>query len=1760
MLNHCTTPAKSSELYRHLPETFKIDVKKILVLFSLMFWLAYGTNPIYGQSGNCTNDTPFYLVDLTGQPGGSFTTPTMNRDGNCCGAASNTNCVEFEVYLDSRSAGLSFDIVDGPTPSGSMFYQIGCGDMVPVGDSICVEGIGPHTLTLCMPGNAQNQFQVSSIIAFEEVNDFAVTVGCSAVMAAPLAFDPTTVSYNDITGGGTYNSYLSCVSGCDSTTVTPAANAPPFVDYLVCGNSNSGACTDVPFCDTIRVSFFERILVTVDPSPALICPSGSTQLQGQVTGGSGGGYTYIWYNGPDGTGSVVGNALSYTATTAGTYSFEVQNENYPDCEPFMTNVVVSDNFAIDAGVDQTICADAPAQLNGLVQGATGGVWSGGTGTFSPDNATLNATYTPTQSEIDAGSVTLTLTSTGNGTCAAGTDQMIINFHPDMTLIIDGPPTLCNTSTTTLTATTTGGSGTYSYLWGTGETTASVTKPAGTYSVMVTDQTTLCQVSGTIIITQLSGPTSMAASSSASSCGAANGGITVTTVTGGITPYSYSIDDISYQNNQNFNGLLAGSYTVYAQDANGCTVNTMVTVNDVAGPSSLLATHTPASCNQADGSLTVTSVTGGLAPYEYSLDATNFQASTTFSNLFAGSYDVTVRDANGCTYLQAVTVSSVGGPDNATITATAASCSDDDGSLIITNVTNGLSPYQYSIDATNYQSGTTLSGLASGSHTVYIRDANGCVYTQAETVPSEAPTLVSATAGAATCSLANGSITVQSVTGGIAPYAYSLDGIQFQSSTNFSGLAPGNYTLTAQDDNGCTITTDLVILDAPGPSTLEFTSQSSSCGASNGALTVTAVTGGTTPYQYSLDGINYQAGTVFGGLGASAYTITVRDANGCLLNTNAAVNDLDGPTALTASSSTSTCGQNNGAISVDGVTGGVAPYTYALDGGTFKATGTFNNIFAGSHTVSAKDVNGCIVSASIVVDDIAGPVDFNEIMTSSTCGGSDGSIVVSGVTQGTVPYLYAIDGGAYQTGSSFTSLSAGSYDISVKDANDCEFTKTISVTNDGGPDAITYSTTQANCGMNDGSITIASVNGGDPAYTYSIDGINFQASNLFANLAFGPYDVTILDSKGCQYVEEVFVPSEGPESMDLQVRDAVCSEDNASITINSTSGGTSPYTYSIDGTTYQVGPMFAGLAIGTHTVYVQDSKGCILTQVVTIEDNPGPQDLLFSLQDATCGNANGQFVTDNVVGGTAPFVYALDGGAFQSNSTIQNIAEGSHSVIVEDANGCQFAVSFSIINIAGPAEVTASTTPSDCNQNNGVIEVSGVTGGTAPFTYSIDGTNFQGGLIFNGLAQGQYTVSARDANNCSVSLLVDVANNDGPQAFTNSVIDETCGQLDGSITIDNVIGGEAPYLYAIGNDPFQNSASFSGLATGTYTIYIQDAKNCLYEEPVTVGSTGPTAVDFSSTPASCSIDDATVTINGVTGGTFPYSYSIDGAIFQSNILFTGLAAGNYTLITRDANACTYIEDIIIGGQGPEASLDSLRHISCNGSSDGYININATGTSLPLSYSIDNGVTFQSESEFLNLGPGVYDIQVIDNNGCTTSVNDLEISEPELLQAEAGILQMPDPGLANGVAYLSIIQGGIPPYNITLNGENMGQDSLFQNLAGGTYAILLQDQNQCSLNFEVIIESTLTEIEIPNGFTPNGDGRNDTWEMANLYGLYPQAEVQVFNRWGQMIFFSDDYNTGWDGKKQGKELPTATYYYVISLTNDIDPLKGTVTIIR
>ena len=388
-------------------------------LYTVFFFLI-SLNCIQAQ--NCNPLTPVFDVDLTGQPNGTWLSPSISRDGKCCGVTGPDVCIQFNLTLDTGANSISLNIYSGAVPGGSMYYQINCGPPVAVGEPVCLSGAGPHVITFCKPGNNPNQYAITSNSTPQLYGTPNVTQACQGLLVA-TGLENSSIQWTSIPNNPIYNSYLNCTTGCDSAIISPPANsAPPFIDYQVCGTETAG-CFPYTFCDTVRINFFNDLAVTINPANPAICFGGTNATL--TANGSGGltPYSFLWSTG-DTTATIFKGP--------GTYSVQILDQM--NCS-FAYDTVTVSGFAsainADAGLDSTLCLnDQSFQLNGNVIIADGGQWIG-SGTFSPSDTSLNARFFPSAAQINNGYADLQLVSTGNYNCPADTDyiHLIISENP-----------------------------------------------------------------------------------------------------------------------------------------------------------------------------------------------------------------------------------------------------------------------------------------------------------------------------------------------------------------------------------------------------------------------------------------------------------------------------------------------------------------------------------------------------------------------------------------------------------------------------------------------------------------------------------------------------------------------------------------------------------------------------------------------------------------------------------------------------------------------------------------------------------------------------------------------------------------------------------------------------------------------------------------------------------------------------------------------------------------------------------------------------------------------------------------------------------------------------------------------------------------------------------------------------------------------------------------------------------------------------------
>lgn len=330
-----------------------------------------------GQSGLCSSAVPYFTVNLTGQPDGYYISPSIARNNLCCTASNPDRCIEFQIMLDPAAVGINFEIYSGAQPPGALYYQINCGPQIPVGQQICLSGAGPHTLTFCKPGNNKNQYRITSIKGYTRAADVTTVEDCYTDLHVTGLVENTIV-WRDITGGGYYENFLSCASGCSNALFTTASGFPPSVDFEVCGKIYSSVCQSImqTICDTIRVHIEPAMEISYTPEPAAFCEEDSSRLMNVAILPRKSTYIIRWMSGPDGTGNILGNDTFYYAQASGNYSIVVVDTEFAFCSSDTINipiVFIPPPSVVTAPKSASVCQRESVTLT--ASGAVSYLWS-----------------------------------------------------------------------------------------------------------------------------------------------------------------------------------------------------------------------------------------------------------------------------------------------------------------------------------------------------------------------------------------------------------------------------------------------------------------------------------------------------------------------------------------------------------------------------------------------------------------------------------------------------------------------------------------------------------------------------------------------------------------------------------------------------------------------------------------------------------------------------------------------------------------------------------------------------------------------------------------------------------------------------------------------------------------------------------------------------------------------------------------------------------------------------------------------------------------------------------------------------------------------------------------------------------------------------------------------------------------------------------------------------------------------------------------
>ncbi len=1346
-------------------------------------------------------------------------------------------------------------------------------------------------------------------------------------------------------------------------------------------------------------------------------------------------------------------------------------------------------------------------------------------------------FVETTVTVDAGRVfTANRINSTNVSCNGLSDGTItfevenFNATAGFDYSVDGGTTYINATTSPVTTAAIYGSGSHTILIRktdenscTTSVTATITEPA----ILVADASVTTDISCT------------------------NGGATITaSASGGIPTYEYQLEDTlggiltAYQTTTTFTGIAAGDYIIRVRDVNLC-VDPIDVPLTVAPTNTIVFDIVATNCYSGANDATIqVNVTDGNGDYTFSINGgpwitpTPANATThTFANLSNGNYTINVSDGSGCIgTLQNVTIN-----PELTVTANAANITACGTSTDIDITANGgdtnyvyaVVPNGNAVVDGDFSTTNPVAVTAAGDYDVHVRDNGGaagyCSDVFTITIVQDAPIAITPTPTPVTCfGGSDGAINIIVDSGGFGPFEFSIDnGATYDSDSSFVNLSAGTYQVRVRDANACETTAIDVVVAEPAQLVAEaILTQDYTCNQL-GQITVgsvTATSGGSGDYQYSINGGAWTTATTGGhtfvDLTDGTYTIRVRDANAISCETTLTdiiINPLPVEPVLTTAVDYNCDG--TGDVTV---TPFDAAYTYILDGVLPGQTGTGANVFAdvavGTHTITVNYGSDCTIDTTVIVEPgNAFEASITAFENLDCNADNSGTITITANNFGASGFEYSIDGGStfigpFSSAEQITGLSAQVHNIIVRDVDEpiagCTVNLSQTLTEPTAIVADASITEQFTCD-NTGATITASATGGTPTYEYQLEDTigtvitAYQTTTTFTNLPAGDYIVRARDNNLCSDPIDTAITVVAPVNPTFTTTPTACysGANDASILVDVTSvPGNGGFQFSINGgpfvsptpttaTTYT----FNNLANGTYTIDVRDGFGCNAAQQ-TVTINPELTVTANAANITACGTSTDIDITAN--GGDTNYVYAVvpNGNAvvdgdFSTTNPVAVTAAGDYDVHVRDNGGaagyCSDVFTITIVQDA-PIAITPTPTPVTCfGGSDGAINIIVDSGGFGPFEFSIDnGATYDSDSSFVNLSAGTYQVRVRDANACETTA-IDVVVAEPAQLVAEAILtqDYTCNQL-GQITVGSVTatsGGSGDYQYSINGGAWTTATTgghtFVDLTDGTYTIRVRDANAISCETTLTDIIINPLPVEPVLTTAVDYNCDGTGDVT-VTPFDAAYTYILDGVLpgqtgTGANV-FADVAVGTHTITVNYGSDCTIDTTVIVEpGNAFEASITAFENLDCNADNSGTITITANNFGASgFEYSIDGGSTFigpfSSAEQITGLSAQVHNIIVRDVDepiaGCTVNLSQT-LTEPTALVADASITEQFTCD-NTGATITASATGGTPTYEYQLE-DTIGTvitayqtTTTFTNLPAGDYIVRARDNNLCS----------------------------------------------------------------------------------------------------
>lgn len=1381
----------------------------------------------------------------------------------------------------------------------------------------------------------------------------------------------------------------------------------------------------------------------------------------------------------------------------------------------------------------------------------------------------------------------------------GTDSTgcasIVNISltdPDEMIAVTGEVmTSCNGSAdgAAYVASVTNGIPPYTYQWDantgnqTGDTATMLS--SGSYNVTVTDSIG-CFIDTLVMVSETAPVQATTNTINNVSCKGLNDGTAVASATGGTPPYTYLWDAAAgNQANDTAFNLLAGTFTVIVTDANNCIGIDSITITEPGSVISLSLTTGHVDCFGDSTGWAKVVATGGTPPYNYNWDAgTGNQTADSAINLGAGIYSVTVTDLNNCSAIPNVTITQ---PDSA-LTATPVdsfvTCFGDTNGAVEVVATGGTPPYTYLWDATAGNQTTPVAvNLEGGTYQVQVTDSLNCTTdTTARVIQSDSALTIALNGVDVTCHNGSDGIVVATITGGIPPYSFSWDTltVSFANQDSITGLQAGTYLLQVTDSLGCTADSSITLSEPPPLLTLQTGGIPVDCfGDSTGRAWVIP-SGGTPPYAYQWDAnTGNQTTDTAVGLISGGYQVTVFDSNYCIVSPVIIVDQPSMAMAADFRLSAVACFGDSTGTAVVIPRGGTPPYQITWDTSITNFNGdSAYQLAAGTYGVRVTDSLSCTFDTTFTVTQPTAALLPATASAPVLCfSGSDGYAVVT-VTGGTTPYTILWDSNAAnQTTDTAFGLTSRSYLVQVTDSLGCVATDSVQVAQPAEPLVLLGNSTPVSCfGGNDGMAAVVAT-GGTAPYTYLWDNAaGSQTTPMVNNLAAGTYSVMVTDTNQCDTLLTIAVtePNALEDSIfvssDYNGADISCFGLSDGMATVIPIGGTAPYTILWDNNAgNQTTDTASGLTQGLYTVTITDTNGCSTNDVIALT-HPSEVGIDVLLQrNISCNQGQDGRIVVAGTGGTSPYRYVWATTPAVNDSTLANVGIGNYTVTVTDTNNC---AEDTTLTLTEPLPLTGTLTTIDvtCNGGSDGSATSLPAGGTPPYSYLWDmgGGAFQIGQTALSLSAGSYPLTVTDSLGCVINDTAIIAE-PTPVILVTSEADTICRTTSATIGAQ-ASGGTPPYGYTWSQGlPDDTVHVVTPDSTTSYLVLANDSNNCPSNPAlinVFVRNFNQDTLSVSNAGNVCAGDSTT--IRGIHNGSFgPFNYTWNSG--QSGLGPHAVApTTDTTYVLTVSNICgEFIEDSTRVEVYPLANVD-LPALIAQGCAPLTVQFEDTINTLPnLTYLWEFGdgtssiepaptYTFQSTGDYVvSLTIRTEDGCVSDNKSSpANSLVRVLITPVADFEADPDETDLRTPT----ISFSNFSESG------TSYSWDFGDDStstLFEPqhtyLDSGRYQVKLLVVSTAGCEDSTIREIIIDPyyfIEVPDAFTPDPDQENDGRydpNALNNHIFYPHTrgvtnyEMLIFNRWGELIFESNDHSIGWNGYYRGRLVAQEVYVYKIRL---------------